>query len=66
MEEKYTITRFFLNGYREVIKTDLSHDEAVLHCTDRETSSTTCISSESKERTKKYGSWFEGWQKQKQ
>lgn len=60
----YKVIRFFkedpsLNGM--VVKSGLTIEEAMAHCNDTETSSSTAVSSMSLDITEKYGEWFDGW-----
>ena len=60
----YKITRmYFREGVPDqTIKTGLTLDEAQEHCSDRETSSSTVTSKAGRERTRKYGRWFDGYE----
>lgn len=62
----YKIVRMYFNGGNRVIKRDLTLDEAQAHCSDKETSSSTCTKSENKRRTKRMGPWFDGYEEIKQ
>jgi hypothetical protein len=57
----YKTERVFFNkpGYRRTIERGLTLEEAQEHCSDPETSSSTCKGKEGLERTKKYGPWFD-------
>ena len=58
----YKIIRFYaLNTPNKIIKTGLSKDEAMLHCNDLETSSSTCKTDEAINHTNDYGEWFDGF-----
>jgi hypothetical protein len=61
---KYKITRFYMNGppYRRVINTGLTREQAEEHCSDPETSSSTCKKSAGRRRTKSHGPWFDGFE----
>lgn len=64
MEDKYFIERlmggnFFEPTRKEIIKTDLTLEEAQAHCKDPETSSSTCTSEWGKALTEKYGVWMD-------
>ena len=60
---KIKIIRFFFdeNVSKRTIKKGLTEEEAMLHCNDPETSSSTCTSSAGKRRTKNQGKWFDGF-----
>ncbi len=61
----YKVVRFFEGGRKRTIKKNLSLEEAQRHCKDPETSSSTCTTYDAKQRTKRYGSWFDGYTEQK-
>ena len=48
-------------GYRRLIKRGLTLEEAKAHCSDRETSSSTCTKPYPKSLTRKHGPWFDGY-----
>ena len=60
----YKIIRFFEN--RDVpsrtIRTGLTLEEAQEHCHNPETSSRTCTCATPRDRTRKYGPWFDGYE----
>jgi len=60
----YKIVRFFLNGDRQIIKTEMTLEEVQEHCKDPETSSNTCTKKEGLERTAKEGMWFDGYEEE--
>lgn len=61
-EKTYMVIRNFKNsGYKKVIKTGLTRAEAMAHCSDPETSSSTCTSVEGERRTRQSGPWFDGF-----
>lgn len=61
----YKIVRnYFNNKKRRVIARGLSLAEAQAHCSDKETSSSTCTTAEGIKRTKKYGAWFDGFEEE--
>ena len=61
-EMKYKIIRHYFNNYgKRTIMTGLTLEQAQAHCRDPETSSSTCTTWEGKQRTKKYGAWFDGY-----
>ena len=59
----YKIIRYYFNkpGYKYTIKGGLSLDEAQAHCSDKETSSSTCTSRAGVARTKRVGPWFDAY-----
>lgn len=58
----YKIIRFYFNNSkRRVIRSGLTLKEAQEHCCDPETSSRTAVSAVAKRRTKRLGSWFDGF-----
>ena len=59
----FKIIRFFFdeNGSKRTIKKGLTEEEAIAHCNDPETSSSTCTNSAGKRRTKRLGEWFDGF-----
>lgn len=64
--ERYRIVRFFQNRNvrRRTIKTGLTLEQAQAHCNNPETSSTTCTSALAKGRTREYGPWFDGYERE--
>ena len=62
---KYKIVRFFRDLgspiHQEVIKNRVTLKEAQAHCSDPETSSSTCKKRENVERTESLGAWFDGY-----
>ena len=61
----YKIVRMYFKGGNRVIKRNLTLEEAQEHCSDKETSSSTCTKSENKRRTSRMGPWFDGYENQK-
>lgn len=60
----YNIVRhYFSPSSSRIIARGLTLEEAQAHCSDPETSSRTCTSKEGKARTRKYGAWFDGYQR---
>lgn len=59
---KYRIVRHFMSGDRVTIKENLTLEEAKEHCSDPETSSTTCQKSPAKSITKANGPWFDAFE----
>jgi len=66
MSERYKIVRFYKDAAvrRRVIMTGLTFEEAQRHCQDPETSSTTCRTAAGKRRTRQYGMWFDGYERE--
>ena len=63
---KYKIVRQFFNTNRKLtVKTNVSLKEAQAHCHNPQTSSTTCTDKNGKERTKRYGRWFDQFTEQR-
>ncbi len=61
----YKIIRmYFESSKSRTIQTGLTEEEAMAHCNDPETSSSTCTNSTGKARTKKLGAWFDAWTEQ--
>ena len=60
----YNIVRFYQDAgiRRRVILERLTLEEAQAHCSDPETSSSTCTSKTGKARTRRYGAWFDGYE----
>jgi len=58
----YKIVRMFFNGGNRVVKRGLTLEEARKHCSNPETSSTTCTSAAAKRRTRARGPWFDGYE----
>ena len=65
--EVYKIVRMYFSDdiKNKTIKRNLSLKEAQEHCTDKETSSSTCTLKKNLKHTKKYGAWFDGFTNQK-
>ena len=61
--DKYKIVRYYMNGppYRRTINTGLTLEQAQTHCSDPETSSSTCKNSVGRRRTRERGPWFDGY-----
>lgn len=60
----YKIVRMYQNPDKRnrTIRTGLSLEAAQAHCSDPETSSSTCTKHEAKRRTNWYGPWFDGYE----
>ena len=61
MDDTYRIVRFFQEHEEETIETGLSLEEVQEHCSDDESSSSTCTSEEGEQRTEEFGAWFDGF-----
>ncbi len=58
----YKIIRFYQGDHpREIIAGGLTEEEAQEHCSDPETSSSTCQLPENIQRTEEHGPWFDGY-----
>ena len=58
----YKIIRFYRDRYgSRTIETGLTLKQAQAHCSDPETSSSTCTSAAAKRITRRNGEWFEGY-----
>ena len=60
----YKIVRMYFRpqGKRRTINRGLTLEEARAHCSDPETSSSTCTKSTGKRRTRMHGPWFDGYE----
>lgn len=56
----YRLIRYYFSGDKEELGTVETKEEAVEHCSDPQTSSTTCTSVEGLARTEEFGPWFDG------
>lgn len=63
----YHIVRMYRDAYprKRIIKRGLTLEEAQKHCSDPETSSSTCTSRAGKARTRRMGHWFDGYEETK-
>lgn len=59
----YRIVRRFFTGVREIIAESLSLEDAQAHCSDPETSSSTCTSEEGMARAR-FGPWFDSYEEE--
>jgi hypothetical protein len=57
----YKIVRHYVNRSRRTIKRGVSLKEALRHCNDSQTSSTTCTNAVGRRRTKLLGPWFDAY-----
>jgi hypothetical protein len=60
----YNIVRFYQSGgiRRRVIQERVTLKEAQAHCSDPETSSSTCTTSKGKALARRVGAWFDGYE----
>lgn len=60
----YRIVRFYESApiRRRIIAKGLTIEQAKAHCSDPETSSSTCTKAAGKARTKRLGRWFDGFE----
>jgi hypothetical protein len=61
----YRIVRMYEKGGHRIIKRNLTLEEAQKHCNDPETSSSTCTNKTGKDRTRRLGRWFDGYEEAK-
>ncbi len=64
MSERYKIVRMYFKGGNRVVKRGLTLEQAQRHCSDPETSSSTCRKSVNIRRTKQRGPWFDGYDRE--
>ena len=59
----YNIVRFYQSPSQnaQVLQTGLSYAEAIEHCNDNETSSSTCTNQDGLNHTEQFGEWFDGY-----
>lgn len=57
----YKIVRLFFNGRKYTVHRGLTLEEAKSHCSDPETSSSTCTKPVNRRRTKQCGPWFDSF-----
>lgn len=64
--DTYKIVRHYQRASinRRTIMTGLTLQEAQAHCQDPNTSSRSCTTSVGRQRTKKLGPWFDGYEKE--
>jgi hypothetical protein len=64
MDWDYQVIRYYKNTYKSrVIISRCTLAEAQLHCSNPNTSSSTCTTSAGKARTRKMGEWFDGYER---
>lgn len=54
----YKVVRVFASHRKYTIHRGLTLEEAKAHCSDPETSSSTCTKPSGKRRTREHGAWF--------
>ena len=60
----YKIQRLYFHGGRRTIATGLTLEQAQAHCSNPETSSSTCRKAANRRRTKTRGPWFDSYTEQ--
>ena len=64
MDYGYQVIRYYKNTYKSRVIVDrCTLAEAQAHCSNPETSSSTCTTSAGKARTRKLGEWFDGYER---
>ena len=58
----YRIVRMYFDKPSRTIEARVTLEEARAHCSDPETSSSTCTKPYPKSLTKKHGEWFDGYE----
>ena len=63
MDQGYKVVRFYFDrpDYRRTIVARCTEAQAQAHCSNPETSSSTCQRAVNKARTRRYGQWFDGY-----
>jgi len=62
----YKVQRIFFNGSRKrTLARGLTEEQAQAHCSDPETSSSTCSKASNKARTRRLGPWFDSYTEDK-
>ena len=59
--KRYKIERLYFKGGKRLIMSGLTKAEAKAHCSDPESSSSTCTSKVGRARTRKLGAWFDSY-----
>lgn len=59
---RYRIVRFYSDGGRRVLRTNVTVDEAKAWCLSPESSCQTCTTPWKRRYTARVGKWFDGWQ----
>lgn len=60
----YRTVRYYQNRPSAILAVDLTLEQAQEHCSNPETSSTTCETKEMKAHTDLHGPWFDGYEKE--
>jgi hypothetical protein len=65
--KRYNIRRLYFNrpGRGRIIARGLTLEEAQAHCSDPETSSSTCTRGAGRARTRRMGAWFDSYEDQR-
>jgi hypothetical protein len=58
----YRTVRMYQRRGKRVVRRGLTLSEAQAHCSDPETSSSTCTSALGRNRTRQRGPWFDGYE----
>jgi len=63
MRGKYKVIRYYFNEEHEaaLVAVGLTKEEAMAHCNDPETSSSTAKGPAAQAHTDRMGPWFDGW-----
>jgi hypothetical protein len=63
----YKVQRLYFRrpGVKRTLKTGLTLNQAQAHCSDPETSSSTCILAKNRRHTEQYGPWFDSYTEEK-
>jgi hypothetical protein len=61
----YRIVRMYMRGYSRTVKIVNTLEEAQAHCSDPETSSSTCTKACNRARTQRCGPWFDGYEERR-
>ncbi len=57
----YKIQRLYFKGGKRTIRTGLTLEQAQAHCSDPQTSSSTCTNAAGRRRTAQKGPWFDSY-----
>jgi hypothetical protein len=58
----YSVVRMYFRGGKRVLIRNLTLAEVQAHCSDPETSSSTCTKYAGRRRTEQLGPWFDGYE----
>lgn len=66
MTKRYYVTRLFKSWEKnnEIIATGLTLKQAQRHCSEKETSSSTCEEPDNLARTAEHGDWFDAYEEE--